>query len=100
MSSSIHSAQTVGRNTSAVETRQHQDSTARGSAAISASFFALSVFSFACGVSALPFIVPRAAEFFYQAIPLAITHIFTLGWITAAIMGVMYRYVPALTRSP
>jgi hypothetical protein len=43
--------------------------------------------------------VPRAAEFFYQAVPLAITHIFTLGWITAAIMGVMYRYVPALTRS-
>ena len=27
-------------------------------------------------------------------------HTFTLGWITASIMGVMYRYVPALTRHP
>jgi hypothetical protein len=100
MSSSIHLAQTANRDSSTIEAHQHQDSAARGSAAVSVSFFALSVFSFACGVFALPFIVPRAAEFFYQAIPLAITHIFTLGWITAAIMGVMYRYVPALTRTP
>jgi hypothetical protein len=39
-------------------------------------------------------------EFFYQPPALALVHTFTLGWITAAIMGVMYRYVPALTRHP
>ena len=27
-------------------------------------------------------------------------HVFTLGFITSAIMGVMYRYVPALMRRP
>lgn len=39
-------------------------------------------------------------QFFYQPLALALVHTFTLGWITAAIMGVMYRYVPALTRVP
>jgi hypothetical protein len=29
-----------------------------------------------------------------------LVHTFTLGWITASIMGVMYRYVPSLTRHP
>jgi len=38
-------------------------------------------------------------QYFYQAVPLAVVHVFTLGWITTVIMGVMYRYVPALTRT-
>ena len=84
---------------SAGEAPQHLHDEIRGAAGISVGFFAVSTLSFACGVCVLPFVVSRAAEFFYQAVPLAITHIFTLGWITAAIMGVMYRYVPALTRS-
>jgi cbb3-type cytochrome oxidase subunit 1 len=63
-------------------------------------FFFVSVIFFAIGVCAIPFAVPYAAGFFYQAIVIAVVHTFTLGWITAAIMGVMYRYVPALTRVP
>ncbi|HUY38504.1 MAG TPA: cbb3-type cytochrome c oxidase subunit I [Candidatus Binataceae bacterium] len=63
-------------------------------------FFAVSVIFFAIGVCAIPFAVPYASGFFYQAIVIAVVHTFTLGWITAAIMGVMYRYVPALTRVP
>ncbi len=63
-------------------------------------FFVLAVFSFAAGVAAAPLVIGEAADFFYQPLLLALVHTFTLGWITATIMGVMYRYVPALTRHP
>jgi len=63
-------------------------------------FFVISVIFFAIGVCSMPFAASYAADFFYQAVVLAIVHTFTLGWITATIMGVMYRYVPALTRVP
>src|SRR5262249_24718748 len=68
-------------------------------ARIPVSFFAVGVLFFALGVSVLPFAVSRIDQYFYQAIPLAVVHVFTLGWITPVIMGVMYRYVPALTRT-
>ncbi len=38
--------------------------------------------------------------FFYQPRVLAVTHTFTLGWISLAITGVLYRFVPALTKQP
>jgi len=63
-------------------------------------FFVVAVFFFAGAAAALPFVTPAIAEYFYQPTPLALTHTITLGWITAAVMGVMYRYVPALTRRP
>jgi hypothetical protein len=63
-------------------------------------FFTAAVISFACGVAAAPFVVGQIVDFFYQPPILALVHTFTLGWITASIMGVMYRYVPALTRHP
>jgi cbb3-type cytochrome oxidase subunit 1 len=63
-------------------------------------FFAVATAFFLLGVSAMPWITPDVIEFFYQPLPLALVHAFTLGWITATIMGVMYRYVPALTRTP
>ena len=68
-------------------------------ARISVSFFTFGVVFFALGVLVLPMAVSRIDQYFYQAIPLAVVHVFTLGWITAIIMGVMYRYVPALTRT-
>lgn len=62
-------------------------------------FFFLAVLSFAAGVAAMPLVARMvAAEFFYGAWQLALVHTFALGWVTASIMGVMYRYVPALTR--
>ena len=67
---------------------------------ISIHFFVVAVVFFALGVVAMPFVVADIATFFYQMMPLALVHTFTLGWITAAMMGVMYRYVPALTRHP
>ena len=63
-------------------------------------FFTVAVIFFACGAAALPFAMAMVIDFFYQPPVLALVHTFTLGWITAAIMGVMYRYVPALTRHP
>jgi hypothetical protein len=63
-------------------------------------FFTVASIFFAGGVLAAPFLVGRIVDFFYQPPILALVHIFTLGWITASIMGVMYRYVPALTRRP
>jgi hypothetical protein len=63
-------------------------------------FFCLAVGFFLLGVIALPFVVGDLLTFFYQPLPLALTHAFTLGWISAAIMGVMYRYVPAVTKRP
>ncbi len=62
--------------------------------------FAFSVMFFATGVPAAPFVTGTIVEYFYQPGVLALVHIFTLGWISTTIMGVMYRYVPALTRHP
>jgi len=67
---------------------------------ISIHFFVVAVAFFALGVVTMPFVVADVVVFFYQMMPLALVHTFTLGWITAAMMGVMYRYVPALTRRP
>ncbi|MFQ5667976.1 MAG: hypothetical protein ACE5I7_16295 [Candidatus Binatia bacterium] len=37
-------------------------------------------------------------SFFYQPHVLAVTHTLTLGWISLAVIGVAYRFVPALTK--
>ena len=63
-------------------------------------FFTAAVAFFALGVSAMPWVVGDLVDFFYQPWLLALTHTITLGWITSTIMGVMYRYVPALTKQP
>jgi hypothetical protein len=71
-----------------------------GAARLPIHFFVVAAIFFAGGVIATPWITPDVVQFFYRPLPLALVHTFTLGWITAAIMGVMYRYVPALTRAP
>jgi hypothetical protein len=63
-------------------------------------FFTTAAIFFAGGVAVAPLLVGQIVDFFYQPPILALVHTFTLGWITASIMGVMYRYVPALTRRP
>jgi hypothetical protein len=39
-------------------------------------------------------------SFFYQPRVLAVMHSFFLGWISLAMTGVLYRYVPTLTKQP
>jgi len=63
-------------------------------------FFVFSVLWLFCGSVLLPWVAPEAIRFFYQPGVLSLVHMFTLGFITSAMMGVMYRYVPALTRRP
>jgi hypothetical protein len=63
-------------------------------------FFISAVSLFGLGVIAVPWVIGDLMEFFYQPRILATTHTFTLGWITSAIMGVMYRLVPAMTKRP
>jgi hypothetical protein len=60
-------------------------------------FFVFCVVCFASGSAALPWVAPRAVRFFYQPAVLSLVHLFALGFVTPTIMGVMYRYVPALT---
>ncbi|MBZ0159691.1 MAG: cbb3-type cytochrome c oxidase subunit I [bacterium] len=63
-------------------------------------FFISAVVLFGLGVAAAPWVVGDLIDFFYQPRILAVTHTFTLGWISSAIMGVMYRLVPAMTKRP
>lgn len=63
-------------------------------------FFTAAVTFFGFGVVITPGVVSDLVDFFYHPWLLAVTHTFTLGWITATIMGVMYRYVPALSKTP
>jgi hypothetical protein len=63
-------------------------------------FFVAAVSFFGLALIAAPWLVGELVEFFYQPQVLALTHAITLGWITAAMMGVMYRYVPAVTKQP
>jgi hypothetical protein len=61
-------------------------------------FFVFSLLWLSYGSILLPRLAPRAVQFFYQLGVLSLVHAFTLGFITSVIMGVMYTYVPALTR--
>ncbi len=63
-------------------------------------FFSVAVGFFGLAVAAAPWVIGDLVDFFYQPRLLALTHAITLGWITSAIMGVMHRYVPALTKRP
>lgn len=80
--------------------------TARGgaerlAALVPVNFFILATLSFAIGIASVPLLAPIViTNYFYGPWQLALVHTFTLGWITASIMGVMYRYAPALTRRP
>ena len=50
------------------------------------------------GTATAPWATVKLADYFYQLPVLAWVHTFTLGWITSAMLGVMYRYVPAMTK--
>jgi hypothetical protein len=63
-------------------------------------FFISALGFFAVALIASPWVVGALVEFFYQPTVLALTHLVTLGWITSVMMGVMYRYIPAVTKQP
>ncbi len=99
MSQAIH-IPSRSQTAAAPPPHEHHHPEVAGIGRVPVGFFVAAVLFFSLGVSVLPFVVGDIAQYFYQPFPLAIVHTFTLGWITATIMGVMYRYVPALTRTP
>src|SRR5574337_1013570 len=72
----------------------------RPAARLSAVCFAVASVFFLCGWGLASIAAPQLLEFFYQPRPLAVTHTFTLGWVSLMIIGVLYQYVPALTKRP
>ncbi|MCK6554228.1 hypothetical protein L6Q96_06525 [Candidatus Binatia bacterium] len=72
----------------------------RPSAKISGACFLLSAFSFVTGWVLVIAAAPDVVAFFYQPRVIAIVHTFTLGWISLAMTGVLFQYVPALTKEP
>jgi hypothetical protein len=60
--------------------------------------FAVAGMCFIVGWLLILVAAPDLVAFFYQPRPLAITHTFTLGWISLTMIGVLYQYVPALTK--
>ena len=63
-------------------------------------FFVPAVAAFATALVAGPFLLGELESFFYQPRLLALTHVLTLGWVSLTIQGVLYRYVPGLTKQP
>jgi hypothetical protein len=63
-------------------------------------FFAPAVAAFATALIAAPVLLGEVGAFFYQPRVLALTHLLTLGWVSLTIQGVLYRYVPGLTKQP
>jgi hypothetical protein len=63
-------------------------------------FFAVAVVWFGAALLVAPFFLTELAAFFYQPHLLALTHALTLGWVSTTIQGVLYRYVPGLTKRP
>lgn len=61
-------------------------------------FFVPAVAAFAGALGASPFLLRELDAFFYQPHVLALTHVLTLGWVSLTIQGVLYRYVPGLTK--
>ena len=63
-------------------------------------FFAPAVAAFATALVAAPFLLSELDAFYYQPHVVALTHVLTLGWVSLTIQGVLYRYVPGLTKQP
>jgi hypothetical protein len=61
-------------------------------------FFVTAIFFFALGTVTAPWAAAKLNEYFYQLSVLAWVHTFTLGWITPAILGLIYYYAPAGAR--
>lgn len=72
----------------------------RPSPAVSRACFVLGALAFLGGWVLLFLAAPDVVGFFYEARVLAVVHTFTLGWITLVMFGVLYQYVPALTKHP
>ncbi|HZR81454.1 MAG TPA: hypothetical protein VFD92_10200 [Candidatus Binatia bacterium] len=81
-------------------TARHHQVSGRTAALLPPCFFAAAALFFAAALTASPFVAGRLLVHFYDPAILALTHMLTLGWISMTMMGVLYRYVPALVKRP
>jgi len=72
--------------------------TDRTAALLPPCFFAPAVGFFALALLLAPAVIGELRVHFYQPHVLALVHMLTLGWISMVMMGVLYRYVPGLTK--
>lgn len=94
-------AVTASRAASAGEPHAHgARPTGRGAALLPPCFFTVAVAFFALALGEAPFVAGELQGYFYQAHVLALTHMLALGWISMAMVGVLYRYVPAISKRP
>jgi hypothetical protein len=70
----------------------------RAAALLPPCFFAPAALFFVAALVVLPAVLRDLTAHFYQARVLAVTHMLALGWISMAMCGVLYRYVPGLTK--
>ncbi len=80
--------------------RSSPDRAALVGALLPPSFFAVAVCCFGIALGATPLLAGQLLEHFYERRILALTHMITLGWVSATMLGVLYRYVPALVKRP
>ncbi|MBK5186640.1 MAG: hypothetical protein JJD97_00255 [Gemmatimonadaceae bacterium] len=74
---------------------------ATGSIGLSGAFFAAAVFYLTAGAIGVVWIAPEiAAATFLSPRVAGVTHLFTLGWITATIFGALYQLLPVALGAP
>jgi hypothetical protein len=74
---------------------------ATGSIALSGAFFAAGIAYLAAGSIGLAWIAPQLAIGAYLSPHVAaVTHLFTLGWITTMIFGALYQLLPVALEAP
>lgn len=89
-----------GENTASARRKSTARRSAVRAARIPVDFFVIATVYLTAGMLVAPWLTPALLEYFYQPYILALVHTFTVGWITAAMMGVLYRYAPALAHRP
>jgi hypothetical protein len=82
----------------AVQAPPHAHAPVRALPYVPAVCLALATLNLNVGLMLALYAAPDIETFFYQPRVLAVTHTLTLGWISLAIIGVLYRFVPALTK--
>lgn len=78
--------------------RTHRPLVDRVSAFLPPLFFGPAAAFLATALLASPLLASGFLVYFYQAQLLALTHMITLGWVSMAMIGVLYRYLPALVK--
>lgn len=67
---------------------------------VSAACLATAALSFLAAWVMIVAAAPDVVQYFYQPRVLAIVHTLTLGWISLTMIGILYQFVPALTKHP